>query len=102
MKEEEIFQQILDLALSEGGKALDKYWKDHEKDIYWSVCVGSLYVTGKSGFAKWYRKKIKTRKMDVEIDGGSYRYDGAMMWVVAVEKVLHDFGVETRNRIQLD
>jgi len=33
-KKELIFQQILDLALEEGKKVVDKYWKEHEQDTY--------------------------------------------------------------------
>lgn len=100
---EEIFQQILDNALLEGRKVIDKYWKEHETEIRWSVCIGDLYVTGNSEFARWYRKKMKTRANDVPIENsGGYKYEGAMMWASAVQKALSDFGIETRNSIHLD
>ena len=103
MSKEEVFQQILDNALSEGQKVIDKFWKEHEIETSWSVCLGDLYVTGNSEFAKWYRKKMKTRNKEVVIEnGGGYKYEGAMMWASTVQRVLSNFGIETTNRIHLD
>lgn len=102
-KKEEIFQYILDHALSEGRRAIDKYWKKHKMETHWSVCIGDLYVTGNSEFARWYRKKMKSRANDVPIENsGGYKYEGAMTWASTVQKSLADFGIETRNSIHLD
>ena len=79
MTKDEQFQNILELALSEGRKVINDYWRMHEPDSNWSVCLGNLYVIGNSDFANWYRKKmgIKDNKAPLDSEGG-YKYEGAM------------------------
>lgn len=103
MTQEDIFQNIIDFALLEGKKVIEKYYQEHEDDKYWSVCLGDMYITGDSEFAKWYRKKMKTRedKVAIKNDGG-YKYEGAMMWASTVKKILSEFGINTINDIHLD
>jgi len=98
-KKELIFQQILDLALEEGKKIIDKYLKEHEQDTYWSVCLGDVHIVGDSEFAVWYRQKMNT---DIIENQGGFKYEGAMAWASKVQSVLSSFGIETRNDIHLD
>ncbi len=103
MTKDEQYQNILDLALSEGRKVIEEYWHRHESDNSWSVCLGELYIVGNNEFANWYRKKMNTNdeKVPLENEGG-YKYESAMMWAEAVQKVLYENGVETINEIHLD
>jgi len=100
---EKIYELILSNALLMGEMATIQYDKEHAEDKNWLVGFGDVFITGDSGFAKWYRKKNKTRKRDVAVECGSgYKYGMVTLWVATVQEAFAEFGIETKNDAHLD